>query len=155
MAYPADDMSRGRRRAARRTFAAALSQFDSVRLFLDRAQHVRPGFTVDDGNAPASRRSAAASMAYRSRESSSPPARCRSMTPAEILDGLTDVFRLLTGRPVVLPRQATLEASITWSHDLLSEPERVLFRRLAGVRGRLHARGRRGGCAATTTACRR
>ena len=31
---------------------AGLSQFDSVRLFLDRAQHVRPGFTVDDGNAP-------------------------------------------------------------------------------------------------------
>ena len=35
----------------------------------------------------------------------------------------------------VLPRQATLEASITWSHDLLSEPEKVLFRRLSVFAG--------------------
>ena len=35
----------------------------------------------------------------------------------------------------MLPRQATLEASITWSHDLLSEPERVLFRRLSVFSG--------------------
>ena len=109
---------------------AALSQFDSVRLFLDRAQQVRPGFTVDDGNAPAI-------AAICSRLDGVPlaielsAARCRSMSPAQIFDGLTDVFRLLTGSSRgVLPRQATLKASITWSHDLLTAPERVLFRRL-------------------------
>ena len=114
---------------------AALSQFDSVRLFLDRAQHVRPGFTVDDSNAPAI-------AAISSRLDGVPlaielaAARCRSMTPAQILDGLTDAFRLLTGSSRgVLPRQATLEASITWSHDLLSEPEKVLFRRLSVFAG--------------------
>ena len=58
------------------------------------------------------------------------------MTPAQILDGLTDAFRLLTGSlRGVLPRQATLEASITWSHDLLSPSERALFRRLAVFAG--------------------
>ena len=114
---------------------AALSQFDSVRLFLDRAQHVRPSFTVDDSNAPAI-------AAISSRLDGVPlaielaAARCRSMTPAQILDGLTDAFRLLTGSSRgVLPRQATLEASITWSHDLLSEPEKVLFRRLSVFAG--------------------
>ena len=114
---------------------AALSQFDSVRLFLDRAQQVRPGFTVDDGNAPAI-------AAICSRLDGVPlaielaAARCRSMSPAQIFDGLTDVFRLLTGSSRgVLPRQATLEASITWSHDLLSAPERVLFRRLSVFAG--------------------
>ena len=112
-----------------------MSQFDSVRLFLDRAQHVRPGFTVDDTNAPAI-------AAICSRLDGVPlaielaAARCRSMSPAQIFDGLTDVFRLLTGSSRgVLPRQATLEASITWSHDLLSGPERVLFRRLSVFSG--------------------
>ena len=75
---------------------AALSQFDSVRLFLDRAQHVRPGFTVDDTNAPAI-------AAICSRLDGVPlaielaAARCRSMSPGQIFDGLTNVFRLLTG----------------------------------------------------------
>ena len=132
MAHPTDDLSGGRRPDAA---VGALSQFDSVRLFLDRAQQVRPGFTVDDSNAPAI-------AAICSRLDGVPlaielaAARCRSMSPAQIFDGLTDVFRLLTGSPRgVLPRQATLEASITWSHDLLTEPERVMFRRLSVFTG--------------------
>ena len=35
----------------------------------------------------------------------------------------------------MLPRQSTLEASITWSHDLLSGPERLLLRRLSVFSG--------------------
>jgi len=51
---------------------------------------------------------------------------------AEILDGLRDRFRLLTGGArTAVRRQQTLRASVDWSHALLSEPERVLFRRLA------------------------
>ncbi len=54
------------------------------------------------------------------------------MTPAQVLEGLNDAFRLLTGTVRgVIPRQATLEASITWSYDLLSEQEQVLLRRLS------------------------
>ncbi len=109
----------------------AVSQFDSVRLFLDRAQHVRPTFTTDDANTPAI-------AAICSRLDGVPLAielaatRCRSMTPAQVLEGLNDAFRLLTGSTRgVVPRQATLEASLTWSHDLLSEREQVLLRRLS------------------------
>ncbi|WP_443677766.1 ATP-binding protein, partial [Mycobacterium intermedium] len=48
------------------------------------------------------------------------------------LDSLHDRFRLLTGRSrTAVRRQQTLRASVEWSHALLTEPERVLFRRLA------------------------
>jgi len=56
----------------------------------------------------------------------------RALSLAEILDGLHDRFRLLTGGArTAVRRQQTLRASVDWSHGLLSEPERVLFRRLA------------------------
>jgi predicted ATPase/DNA-binding winged helix-turn-helix (wHTH) protein len=45
---------------------------------------------------------------------------------------LDNLFRLLTGGSrTALPRQQTLRATLDWSHDLLSEPERVVLRRLA------------------------
>ena len=59
-------------------------------------------------------------------------ARVRALSLAEILEGLHDRFRLLTGGArTAVRRQQTLRASVDWSHALLSEPERVLFRRLA------------------------
>jgi predicted ATPase/DNA-binding SARP family transcriptional activator len=63
-------------------------------------------------------------------------ARIRALTPQEILRRLDDRFRLLTGgsRDVV-ERHQTLRAAIDWSHDLLREEERVLFRRLAVFAG--------------------
>jgi predicted ATPase/DNA-binding winged helix-turn-helix (wHTH) protein len=46
--------------------------------------------------------------------------------------GLDDRFRLLTGgRRTAMPRHRTLQATLDWSHDLLTEPERVVLRRLA------------------------
>jgi len=49
-----------------------------------------------------------------------------------VLDGLSDRFRLLTaGQRGALPRQKTLRATVDWSHRLLDETERTLFRRLA------------------------
>jgi predicted ATPase len=58
--------------------------------------------------------------------------RVRALSLAEILDGLHDRFRLLTdGARTAVRRQQTLRASVDWSHPLLTEPERVLFRRLA------------------------
>jgi predicted ATPase/DNA-binding winged helix-turn-helix (wHTH) protein len=46
--------------------------------------------------------------------------------------GLDDRFRLLTGgRRTALPRHQTLRATLDWSYELLSEPERVILRRLA------------------------
>ena len=64
----------------------------------------------------------------------------------QIAARLDDRFRLLTGGSrTLLPRQQTLRALIDWSYDLLSEAERVLLRRLVGVRRRLDAGGRGGG----------
>ena len=56
----------------------------------------------------------------------------RALSLAEILDGLHDRFRLLTGGArTAVRRQQTLRASVDWSHALLTETERILFRRLA------------------------
>jgi non-specific serine/threonine protein kinase len=63
-------------------------------------------------------------------------ARVKMMTVDEIAGRLDDRFSLLTsGNRSALPRQQTLRATIDWSHDLLSEPERLLFRRLAVFAG--------------------
>ena len=49
-----------------------------------------------------------------------------------VLDGLSDRFRLLTaGQRSALPRHKTLRATVEWSHRLLDETERTLFRRFA------------------------
>ena len=63
-------------------------------------------------------------------------ARVRALSLAEILDSLHDRFRLLTGGArTAVRRQQTLRASVDWSHALLTEPERMLFRRLAAFLG--------------------
>ena len=46
-----------------------------------------------------------------------------------------DRFRLLTGGSRAMPRHQTLQATMQWSHDLLTLPERRLFRRLAVFAG--------------------
>jgi predicted ATPase len=59
-------------------------------------------------------------------------ARVRVLSLIEIVDSLHDRFRLLTGGArTVVRRQQRLRASVDWSHALLTEPERVVFRRLA------------------------
>ncbi len=58
--------------------------------------------------------------------------RLRTIGLDELLERLTDRFALLTGGSrAALPRQQTLRATIDWSHDLLSDPEAALLRRLA------------------------
>ena len=59
-------------------------------------------------------------------------ARVRVLPVEEIARRLDDRFRLLTGGGrTAPPRQQTLRATLDWSHDLLTEPERALLRRLA------------------------
>lgn len=60
----------------------------------------------------------------------------RAMTPAQIAAGLDDALRLLVGGRRIVPRHQTLLASIGWSHALLAEEDKVLFRRLAVFAGR-------------------
>jgi predicted ATPase/class 3 adenylate cyclase len=113
----------------------ALSQFDAVRLFLDRAAKARPNFVLSVDNAPA-----VAQVC--SRLDGIPlaielaAARVRAMTIEQIAAGLDDRFRLLTGGArTVVPRQQTLAASVDWGYGLLSDAERVVFRRLSVFAG--------------------
>ena len=108
---------------------------DAARLFDDRARHARPGFSVDDDNAAAvneiCRRLDGMPLAIELAA-----ARVRALSPNEILAGLQDRFRLLTGGSrTAVRRQQTLQASVDWSHALLTEPERILFRRLGVFMG--------------------
>lgn len=60
--------------------------------------------------------------------------RTRSLGPHELLERLGDRFALLTGPAP--ERHRTLEAAVTWSHDLLTPREQVLLRRLTVFAGR-------------------
>src|SRR6516165_6306929 len=104
---------------------------EAIELFVDRARRARPDFAVEDDNAAAvgeiCRRLDGMPLAIELAA-----ARVRALSPAEILDGLRDRFRLLTGGArTAVRRQQTLRASVDWSYALLTEPERVVFRRLA------------------------
>lgn len=104
---------------------------EAVELFADRARRVRPDFSITDGNAAAvteiCRRLDGMPLAIELAA-----ARVRALSLDEIVGSLHDRFRLLTGGArTAVRRQQTLRASVDWSHALLTEPERVLFRRLA------------------------
>lgn len=106
---------------------------DGVRLFVERAVQVRPNFASDD---EALLREICARLDGIPLAIELAAARSRSLTSRQILTQLEDRFRLLTGRARgTLGRQRTLEASVAWSHDLLTEDERRLFRRLAVFAG--------------------
>jgi predicted ATPase/class 3 adenylate cyclase len=107
---------------------------ESVRLFVDRASAVRAGFALGADNA--------ADVAAICRRLDGIPlalelaaARIAHLAPREIVQRLADRFRLLTGGRRGLPRQQTLQAVLDWSHELLTEPERVLLRRLSVFAG--------------------
>jgi predicted ATPase/class 3 adenylate cyclase/DNA-binding CsgD family transcriptional regulator len=104
---------------------------EAIELFTDRARLAKADFSVSDDNA-----SAVAEICQRldgmPLAIEFAAARVRALSLAEIVDSLHDRFRLLTGGSrTAVRRQQTLRASVDWSHTLLSEPERVLFRRLA------------------------
>jgi non-specific serine/threonine protein kinase len=115
--------------------AEHLSQYESVRLFVDRAVLSQPHFAVTDENA-----NAVAQIC--SRLDGIPlaielaAARVKVLKAEQIAERLNDRFRLLTGGSrTALPRQQTLRALIDWSYDLLSENEKLLLRSLAVFMG--------------------
>jgi predicted ATPase/DNA-binding CsgD family transcriptional regulator len=104
---------------------------EAVELFADRARRAVPDFAVNPDNESAvaeiCRRLDGIPLAIELAA-----ARLRVVSPGEIAAGLYDRFRLLTGGSrTAVRRQQTLRASVDWSHALLTEAERVLFRRLA------------------------
>jgi predicted ATPase/DNA-binding CsgD family transcriptional regulator len=108
---------------------------EAIELFVERARRARPDFTVTDDSVAAvqeiCRRLDGMPLAIELAA-----ARVRALSLDEIVDSLHDRFRLLTGGSRnSVRRQQTLRASVDWSHALLTEPERVLFRRLAAFVG--------------------
>ncbi len=115
--------------------AATLAQSEAVRLFADRAASVSSSFVLTDTNVPIvaeiCRRLDGIPLAIELAA-----ARVATLSLDKIAERLSDRFRLLArGDRLALPRQQTLRALIDWSHELLTEPERVLLRRLAAFAG--------------------
>ncbi|MBK9226978.1 MAG: tetratricopeptide repeat protein [Ignavibacteria bacterium] len=113
----------------------AISQFEAVKLFIDRALTVDANFQVDNDNAPA-----LAEICHRldgiPLAIELAAARVRILTLQKINERLSDRFKLLTGgKRTVLPRQQTLRAMIDWSYDLLNDTEKLLFHRLSVFSG--------------------
>lgn len=103
----------------------------AVRLFVDRARAVQPGFGLDEATAgpvvEICRRLDGLPLALELAA-----ARLRSMTAEQIAHHLDDRFRLLaSGSRAALPRHRTLRAAVEWSWDLLTEQERLLAERLS------------------------
>lgn len=111
----------------------ALSQ--ATKLFVERASGVSSPFAVSDEHAAAvseiCRRVDGIPLAIELAA-----ARVGVLAPAQIAERLRDSLSVLaTARRTSLTRQQTLTATLDWSHDLLDEPERQVFRRLGAFAG--------------------
>jgi predicted ATPase/class 3 adenylate cyclase len=115
--------------------AGELGIYEAVRRFVERAIDAAPGFQITDRNGPA--------IAQICRRLDGVPlaielaaARVRALPVEQIATRLDDRFRLLTGSSrITVPRHQTLRQTIDWSHELLAEDERAVFRRLAVFAG--------------------
>ncbi|MFC5814721.1 BTAD domain-containing putative transcriptional regulator [Nonomuraea harbinensis] len=108
-----------------------LDVWAAMRLFAARAADAQPGFALTAGDADAAevicRRLDGIPLALELAA-----ARTRSLGVAALAARLDDRFRLLSaGRRAGPAHQRTLRAALDWSWELLTEPERVVLRRLA------------------------
>jgi predicted ATPase/DNA-binding SARP family transcriptional activator len=115
--------------------AGALAESDAVRFFEYRAQLVLPSFRLADDNAPAvvqiCRRLDGLPLAIELAA-----AQMRMLSLGRLAERLDDIFTVLVGGARTAPRRhQALRATLDWSHDLLDEDERVVFRRLAVFSG--------------------
>src|SRR6185312_5441641 len=113
----------------------ALARSDSVQLFVERARLHKPGFALNDRDAPA-----VAELCVRLEgiplALELAAARVRALSVSEINARLRDRFKLLTGGGrLLMERQQTLRALVGWSYDLLQPDEQVLRERLCVFAG--------------------
>jgi predicted ATPase len=112
-----------------------LTQYEAIRLFLERAKAVKPDFSLTQENA-----SAVAEICTRldglPLAIELAAARIKLLPPRALLSRLGNRLKLLTGGARNLPeRQRTLRGAIGWSYELLDEGEKTLFARLAVFSG--------------------
>jgi predicted ATPase/class 3 adenylate cyclase len=109
----------------------ALSRYEAINLFVQRAQAMQPDFCLTPTNAPYVARIC-------TRLDGIPLAielaatRSRYFPPQALLAQLESGLNILSKKSPDIPlRQQTLRGAIAWSYELLSEEERLVFRRLA------------------------
>ena len=112
-----------------------LETYESVRLFVERARGRDPSFSLGPHNARA-----VAGICGRLEgiplAIELAAARVGTLSLNQISKRLGSSLDLLTrGGRTAEPRQRTLRGALDWSHDLLSEPEKILFRRLSVFAG--------------------
>jgi predicted ATPase/class 3 adenylate cyclase/tetratricopeptide (TPR) repeat protein len=132
---PVSPLSLPDQRQSRGLAPTAFMEYPAIRLFVERAQAVKPDFELSETNA--------ADVAAVCRRLDGLPlaielaaARVRVLPPGQLLTRLDKRLKILTGGNRDLPaRQQTLRAAIEWSHDLLDPDEQALFARLAVFSG--------------------
>jgi predicted ATPase/DNA-binding SARP family transcriptional activator len=112
-----------------------LTEYEAILLFVERARAVKPNFALTEETAPIGaqicQRLDGIPLAIELAAT-----RVKMLSVKQIAARLEDRFTLLTkGGRITLPRHQTLRAAIDWSHDLLPEKERILFRRLSAFAG--------------------
>jgi predicted ATPase/DNA-binding CsgD family transcriptional regulator len=133
--------------AGRPLTVAELARFSAAGLFAERAGQVVPGFAVTEANVAAvagiCRRLEGLPLAIELAA-----ARLSVLSPEQIDARLRDRLGLLTrGGRTGPARQQTLRASIEWSYELCSEPERLLWARLSVFAGGFELDAAEGICA--------
>ena len=117
------------------TQPSRLMRYEAIQLFVERATAVAPGFRLTSTNG--------ASVARICRRLDGIPlamelaaAWMSALSPEQIEKRLEDRFKFLTrGSRTALPRQQTLRGALEWSHNLLTDEERILWRRLSVFAG--------------------
>jgi predicted ATPase len=107
----------------------------AVKLFVERARAVSPGFSVANADEAAAvveicRRLDGIPLAIELAAS-----RMASMTPHEVRDRLDQRFRLLVGSRRGLERHHTLRHAVAWSYDHLDDAEKDLLERCSVFAG--------------------
>jgi predicted ATPase/DNA-binding winged helix-turn-helix (wHTH) protein len=122
LSYPAADTGRS---------ATEALEFSAVRLFVDRVTASQHAFVLTDEDAPLvsaiCRKLDGLALAIELAAG-----RVEVYGIPEVARQLESRFALMwPGRRTAVARHQTLSATLGWSHELLSEPERVVFRRLS------------------------